>query len=88
MCLAGRVDDLVDGLHGKVESHEFTSTQVEISLAAVSTCLDDVHWSETSQSSASCNTREAHLGDRCVDDTFLTELVQQTFCNLFGNLSI
>jgi hypothetical protein len=28
MCLCGRVDDLVDGLHGEVEGHEFALSHV------------------------------------------------------------
>jgi len=86
--LPGGIDDLVGGLHGKVESHELASIRVEVNSLAVSTRLRDVHWSETSQSSTSRNTREPHLGDRCVDDTLLTELVQQTFGDLFGHLGI
>lgn len=88
MRLAGGIDDLVDGLHGKVESHELASTQVEVSSLAASTRLRDVHWSEASQSSTSRNTREPHLGDRCVDDTLLTELVQQTFGDLLAHFGI
>ena len=73
--LASRVDDLVDGLHGEVESHELASIRGEVNLLVVGTRLRDVHWSETGQSSTSRDTRETHLSDRSVDDTLLTELV-------------
>ena len=75
MSLAGRVDDLINGLHGEVESHELASIRVKVSLLAVNPCSTDVHWSETGQSSTSRNTRETHLSDRRVDDTLLAELV-------------
>jgi len=75
MSLAGRVDDLVNGLHGEVESHEFASVQVKVSVLAVNRCSMDVHWSETGQCSTRRNTRETHFGDRRVDNTLLTELV-------------
>ena len=88
MRLAGRIDDLVDGLHGEVESHELASIRVEVSSLVASTRLGNVHRPETSQSSTSRDTREPHLGDRCVDDTLLTELVQQTFGDLFGHFNI
>ena len=87
MRLASGIDDLVDGLHGEVEGHELASTRLGVNFLAMSTRLRDVHWSETSQSSTSRNAREAHLGDWGVDDTFLTELVQQTLGNLYGPLS-
>ena len=75
MRLASGIDDLVDGLHGEVEGHELASTRLGVNFLAMSTRLRDVHWSETSQSSTSRNTREPHLSDRRVDDTLLTELV-------------
>jgi len=75
MGLASRVDDLVDGLHSEVESHEFASIRGEVNFPVVSTRSKDVHWSETGQSSTSRDTRETHLGDWGVDDTLLTELV-------------
>ena len=76
MCLAGGIDDLIDGLHGEVESHELASTRVKVNFSAVNTRSRNVHWSETGQSSASRNTCKAHLGDRCVNDALLAELVQ------------
>jgi hypothetical protein len=75
MCLAGRIDDLVDGLHGEVEGHELASIRAMVNLLIVNTRSWDVHWSKTGQSSTSRNTRKAHLSDRGVDDTLLTELV-------------
>jgi len=75
MCLAGRIDNLVNGLHCEVESHEFASFRVKVNFLVVGTRLRDVHRSETGQSSTSRNTREAHLGDRCINDTLLTKLV-------------
>ena len=86
MRLAGGIDDLVDGLHGEVESHELASIRVEVNSLVESTHLRDVHWSEASQSSTSRNTREPHLGNRCVDDALLTKLVQQTFGDLLTHV--
>lgn len=75
ICLAGRVDDLVDGLHGEVESHELASVREVVNFPVVNTRLRNVHWSKAGQSSTSGNTRKAHLSDRGVDDTLLTKLV-------------
>ena len=75
ICLSGRVDDLVDGLHCEVESHKLASTGIKMKPLMMSTCWRDVHRSETSQSGASRNACEAHLGDWCVDDTLFAELV-------------
>lgn len=62
--LCGAVDDVVDGLHGKVPGHEFT------------------HGTETGQGGTDGETGETHLGDRSVDDSSLSELVEQTLGDL------
>lgn len=62
--LSGRVDDLVNGLHGEVEGHELA---------------DGV---EASESGTDGQTAETGLGDGRVDDTLVTEAVEQAFGDL------
>lgn len=62
--LGGRVDDLVNGLHGEVEGHELA---------------DGV---ETSEGGTDSQTAETGLGDGRVDDTLVTETVEQAFSDL------
>jgi hypothetical protein len=62
--LGGRVDDLVNGLHGEVEGHELA---------------DGV---EASEGGTDGQTAETGLGDGRVDDTLVTETVEQAFGDL------
>lgn len=62
--LRSTVDDVVDGLHGKVPGHEFTNG------------------TKTGQGGTDGETGETHLGDRSVDDSTLSELVEQTLRDL------
>ena len=44
--------------------------------------VKDTHWSEASECGADREASKAHLGDGCVDDTLLAELVQKALGDL------
>ena len=81
--LGRRVDDVVDRLHGEVEGHELATGWILLSKNEYIRARGrDLHGLQAREGRADSDTSETHLSNGCVDNTLLTELVQEALGDL------
>lgn len=90
VCLCGRVDNLVNGLHGKVERHELALALPSELLFAEKEYEGTDNRVQASERSTDGQTSETRLGNGRVDDPLLTKAVEQALGDLVtaGSVSV
>ena len=83
VCFGGRVDDLINGLHGEIEGHELAlGIVVSSSSFSIARELETYHGVESRQCRTHGQTGKSRFCDGTVDDSLLAEAIQETLCNL------
>jgi len=72
--LASRIHNLIDCLHGEVESHELAAG-VNVNLQGIHQSSVDVHRTKSLKSSTDSKASEAHFSDGGINNTLLAKLI-------------
>lgn len=79
--LASRIDNLINRLHGEIESHELAAS-VDMNLQGIHQSSVNIHRTKSLKSSTDSKASEAHFSDGGIDNTLLAKLIQKAPGNL------